>query len=302
MNFSLNRKIENSRKSFKYGILQEPYPLFLPLNSNFYFSNKILNLLQSLSKLLIFYTLCHCEEYKVCSTTRYWKNQAFKIVFLPFSMKLFVCIFLSEHIKFQQEWNVNWCYAQAGLSFFKFNKQIKKNPNKNNWVSYFYLQNLVPIWGDQTKVSVSLFAMSHPSLNQCTQGDQKACSPDDCPDHEVYSSFSPGPWNNISIYFLEKPAAYLTLPNWGNTQTQPFWCDYERTQGLMRPSPKLRYSLWTPSCACLLKNYGVCWAKRKQVQFIFQQWQHTPRNPLENLWCPCQVYNLENLWSYMYSL
>lgn len=48
-----------------------------------------------------------------------------------FCMKSFVYIFLSEHINFRQEWNVNWCCAQAGLSFLKFNnnnKKIKTNP------------------------------------------------------------------------------------------------------------------------------------------------------------------------------
>ena len=66
------------------------------------------------------------------------------IAFPLFCMKSFVSIFLSEHINFQGEWNVNWCYTQAGLSFLKFKKKKKKNQNKPNWVSCFYLWFSVP--------------------------------------------------------------------------------------------------------------------------------------------------------------
>lgn len=106
----------------------------------------------------IFYFMSH-KKYRVCNTNYILKNQVFTTAFPLFCMKSFVSIFLSEHINFQQEWNVNWCYAQAGLSFLKFNKKKK---NKPNWVSCFYLWFSVPSYGG-SKYSVSVTA--HPSLN-----------------------------------------------------------------------------------------------------------------------------------------
>lgn len=58
-----------------------------------------------------------------------------------------------------------------------------------------------------------------------------------------YSSFSPGPWNNMYNYFLGKPATYLTLPTGETHRLSPFWCDYLRKQGLAWPSPMLGYIL-----------------------------------------------------------
>lgn len=71
------------------------------------------------------YFMSH-KKYRVYCTSQILKNQVFMIAFPLFCTKSFVSIFLSEHINFQGEWNVNWCYAQAGLSFLKFKKKKKK--------------------------------------------------------------------------------------------------------------------------------------------------------------------------------
>lgn len=54
-----------------------------------------------------------------------------------FCMKSFVYLFLSEHINFQQEWNVNWCYTQAGLSFLRFNKEKKSKQTQLGFLFLF---------------------------------------------------------------------------------------------------------------------------------------------------------------------
>ena len=66
-----------------------------------------------------------------------------------FCTKSFVSIFLSEHINFQGEWNVNWCYAQAGLSFLKFKKK-KKKKSKQTQLGFLFLFTVfsAPLRGD----------------------------------------------------------------------------------------------------------------------------------------------------------
>lgn len=81
--------------------------------------------------------------------------------------------------------------------------------------------------------------------------------PDDHWDHKAYLSSSSGTPNTTHNCILGKPAAYLTLPTGGNTQTQEFGCDYIRVQELPRPSPKLRRILQIPSCALSSQKYDL---------------------------------------------
>ena len=174
------------------------------------------------------------------------------IAFPLFCMKSFVSIFLSEHINFQGEWNVNWCYTQAGLSFLKFKKKKKKNQNKPNWVSCFYLWFSVPHWG-----GIKIKWLSYGSSFLQLIYPRRPVPSIICPDRKAYSSFSPGPRNNIQNYFLGKPQPPHPS-HWANTQTQPFVVRlYKHTRAPLTPPKSEMCPLNTILCP-LFSKVTVC--------------------------------------------
>ena len=183
---------------------------------------------------------------------RYWKIRYLWLPF-PFSVRNHLSPFSCLNIStFRENGMLIGVTHKLGYHSSNLRRRKKKNQNKPNWVSCFYLRFSVPRWG-----GIKIKWLSYGSSFLQLIYPRRPVPSIICPDRKAYSSFSPGPRNNIQNYFLGKPQPPHPS-HWANTQTQPFVVRlYKHTRAPLTPPKSEMCPLNTILCP-LFSKVTVC--------------------------------------------